>query len=504
MADLEKIILADIFGGAFDKCNSVIDVVNNANNGADQLVKLDSNGKLPAVDGSMLTNLPSGSGVSYILPAATTSTLGGVKAGNGVTIAGDGKLNVTSVCSVFLNVKDYGAKGDGATDDTAAIQTAINNLASSTYNKLYFPGGTYKITAPITIPFMDLKTIEGDNAMLLQYTDNVAILKTLKEDTWGILIEGMFFKYVNSQTKSGAVGLMFDCDKSTPNGFYQWTLHNCWFENCYVGIAPNFRQSGWTVAVWDFTLDNVTFKCIKHKVLSLVCNIGIPNICLRDLKVFNGSIVPDDTCLEFCAAGVVIESADIEEWKNRVLSTSGGGSISMTNFHIEHHILDGTNSEMFSLYNSGTFEFRNGRIHIVNNTIKGWYGYLFDVHGDGSFLNVENMIYSEDNTNSNPRPVWIGAFNISKVKLSNLDNSVIQNFTGWDGTDNKIVFLDNNFMSGIKINSQNMFYAIATPTTGTWNKGDRVFNSSPAVGKPKSWVCTISGTPGTWVSEGNL
>lgn len=42
------------------------------------------------------------------------------------------------------------------------------------------------------------------------------------------------------------------------------------------------------------------------------------------------------------------------------------------------------------------------------------------------------------------------------------------------------------------------------PSAGTWSVGDRVFNSTPAVGQPKSWACTVAGTPGTWVSEGNL
>lgn len=46
--------------------------------------------------------------------------------------------------------------------------------------------------------------------------------------------------------------------------------------------------------------------------------------------------------------------------------------------------------------------------------------------------------------------------------------------------------------------------ATAAPTTGTWKRGDRVFNSTPTVGQPKSWVCTVAGSPGTWVSEGNL
>jgi hypothetical protein len=48
------------------------------------------------------------------------------------------------------------------------------------------------------------------------------------------------------------------------------------------------------------------------------------------------------------------------------------------------------------------------------------------------------------------------------------------------------------------------FEATASPTSGTYIVGDRVWNSAPAVGQPKSWVCTVAGTPGTWVSEGNL
>jgi hypothetical protein len=47
-------------------------------------------------------------------------------------------------------------------------------------------------------------------------------------------------------------------------------------------------------------------------------------------------------------------------------------------------------------------------------------------------------------------------------------------------------------------------FATAAPTTGTWAVGDRVANSAPAVGSPKGWACTVAGTPGTWVSEGNL
>jgi len=39
---------------------------------------------------------------------------------------------------------------------------------------------------------------------------------------------------------------------------------------------------------------------------------------------------------------------------------------------------------------------------------------------------------------------------------------------------------------------------------GHWAVGDRFLKSNPAVGSPKAWICTVAGSPGTWVSEGNL
>jgi len=42
------------------------------------------------------------------------------------------------------------------------------------------------------------------------------------------------------------------------------------------------------------------------------------------------------------------------------------------------------------------------------------------------------------------------------------------------------------------------------PIANTFAVGAITKNISPAVGSPKGWVCTVAGTPGTWVSEGNL
>jgi hypothetical protein len=50
------------------------------------------------------------------------------------------------------NVRDFGAVGDGVTDDTAAIQSAINAGLSGGFKKLVFPQGNYLVSSTITIP----------------------------------------------------------------------------------------------------------------------------------------------------------------------------------------------------------------------------------------------------------------------------------------------------------------------------------------------------------------
>lgn len=49
-----------------------------------------------------------------------------------------------------INVLDFGAVGNGTTDDTAAIQAAINSL-SSTGGIVYLPSGTYKVSSALVM-----------------------------------------------------------------------------------------------------------------------------------------------------------------------------------------------------------------------------------------------------------------------------------------------------------------------------------------------------------------
>lgn len=58
--------------------------------------------------------------------------------------------NVTDKGGQVFNVKAYGAKGDGTTDDTSAIQSALNAAPSG--GTVYMPAGIYITSAPLTVP----------------------------------------------------------------------------------------------------------------------------------------------------------------------------------------------------------------------------------------------------------------------------------------------------------------------------------------------------------------
>lgn len=80
-----------------------------------------------------------------------------ITASSGYTPSGTGAVSrsVSSKLQESVSVKDFGAVGDGITDDTAAIQAAID--AS---RRIYFPVGTYAIGAPLRLPTQ--KVLFGD------------------------------------------------------------------------------------------------------------------------------------------------------------------------------------------------------------------------------------------------------------------------------------------------------------------------------------------------------
>lgn len=80
-----------------------------------------------------------------------------------------------------ISARDFGALGDGSTDDTLALQRAIDQVFPKTYyttvgvrRKLHIPAGTYIISDLLTVP--PYAHIEGDGPLstIIKQTDSVA------------------------------------------------------------------------------------------------------------------------------------------------------------------------------------------------------------------------------------------------------------------------------------------------------------------------------------------
>lgn len=81
--------------------------------------------------------------------------------------AGTGAVatNVQEKLRESVSVKDFGAVGDGVTDDTASIQAALDSGAGT----VFFPRGTYLITSSIIIPANTDITNDGTNTTIIDY-----------------------------------------------------------------------------------------------------------------------------------------------------------------------------------------------------------------------------------------------------------------------------------------------------------------------------------------------
>ena len=61
-----------------------------------------------------------------------------------------------------FNVKNYGARGKGASDDTASIQRAVKDIETVNGGKLIFPTGIYLVSSKISLPSGIV--VEGTNS----------------------------------------------------------------------------------------------------------------------------------------------------------------------------------------------------------------------------------------------------------------------------------------------------------------------------------------------------
>ena len=95
----------------------------------------------------------------------------------------------TMCFAAITSVTTAGATGNGSTDDTAAIRSALNSSAGG--DTIIFPAGTYRISSRITVP--SSRTLQGQPGAILKGSIGGALLQSVYNNTRNLTIDGLTF-----------------------------------------------------------------------------------------------------------------------------------------------------------------------------------------------------------------------------------------------------------------------------------------------------------------------
>lgn len=265
----------------------------------------------------------------------------------------------------IVNVKDFGAVGDGVTDDTAAIQAAIN--AASV---LYFPAGTYKITSQIQTTVSNLCLIAPGATISAAFNDDGTFKSAVRLDcaaTSRIEIDGLKIVYAGAAANESLYGLRIG------NGTYAESVE---LRNV---IVDGFRYYGCEVGALRQIHTNCRYLNNYHAGVS---PYGGTWALVQCECTNNGNGVDNTT-----GYGVVGSGTDGRVFGGRFADNDRYG-------------IDGRYSD--NIVVNGAYVYNSGYV--------GIYAVNEDATKDAKNIKIVNSTVDMNSRASSDRGIWVGAF----------------------------------------------------------------------------------------------
>lgn len=339
----------------------------------------------------------SSSGVVVAMPSVSSG--GSLPTGNiGEVLMGGGAF-----ISQWVNAKEYGAVGDGVTDDTAALQAALDDCFGSVASphgtagvldnkQLYIPPGEYRITSPLQVKYMHGGRVFGAGRFVTKIVQATAGEKCF-------ITNGCGYSYFGSMyMENDGTAILFDLSwDGTAGGpaLQSVTFQDMFFQGGTYGVL---------IAGGGFQGDTVIFlNCFWHE--ATVAGLAMSAFNAIGIQVYGGDF-------QACAVGIKTlagacnivsgpsfqQSAEcdirIDGSTNNAMFISGVRTES-TNFV---HNYGGMNleiracSQLSALNTVGNFYYSNGGQAVISTCIST-YGVIKPL--SWSQLRIENSSFAQ-------------------------------------------------------------------------------------------------------------
>ncbi|HQL96033.1 MAG TPA: glycosyl hydrolase family 28-related protein, partial [Candidatus Hydrogenedentes bacterium] len=95
-------------------------------------------------------------------PAARRAFLGLAAGAAGLAGVSAFGAEAPPAAAPVFSVRDFGARGDGVSDDTDAAQAAVDAAVKARGGRVHFPSGSYRLTRTVTVASSDRLDLTGD------------------------------------------------------------------------------------------------------------------------------------------------------------------------------------------------------------------------------------------------------------------------------------------------------------------------------------------------------
>ncbi|TBU39254.1 beta-1,3-glucanase [Dichomitus squalens] len=199
---------------------------------------------------------------------------------------------------VFRNVKNFGAKGDGVTDDTAAINAAIssgnrcgNGCGQSSVSPavVYFPAGTYLVSSPVISYYYTQLIGDAKHVPTIIASANFQGIAIIDADPGWYVNQNNFYHSIRNfildtsriPASTSGTGIHWQVSQATSliNIVFQMSTaagnahQGIWMENGSGGYMGDLVFNGGKFGMWvgnqQFTVRNITINNAQIGVFGL-------------------------------------------------------------------------------------------------------------------------------------------------------------------------------------------------------------------------------------------